>query len=285
MGNSIARDIKTIFRQKSSVLTECILLLLIMGNYIKNIFVYRGTELSRMYYPMKLILVSLNNINDRADFSILFIFLFPILAILPYGFNYVNEHNTGIEFLVRARIGDKRYVYSKILSSFTCTFAIFAIPLIADIVITGLTFPISAKGDLLNYSIYSVEYLSVVDRYWMSGFFYKNPLLYTIVFSLGIAVFAGLMSAFTTGLSYAFPLKYRVFLILPVYFIMNLTIAFDGVFGDKNISISWYENLMLFGELNKSGVLVFLFSISLMALTWIFVLIGKQRRKTGRVQI
>jgi hypothetical protein len=234
---------------------------------------------------MKLILLSLDNLNDRADFTVLFIFLFPILTVLPCGFSYINEHNSGVESLVRIRTGGKKHMYVKLLSAFVGTFAIFAIPLIIDITFTGLTFPINAKGDLLNYSIYSSDYLSVINKYWFSDLFYKNTLLYTIIFSLVLSMFAGILGSFTVALSYAFPLKYRVFLVLPVYFIMNLTIALDGDWKRDNISLAWYENCMLFGEYEKNGTFVLMFLVCIFVLIGLFVFIGNQRRKKGRVQV
>ena len=59
---------QTIFllKQKEASLTFILLLAVVLGNYITNVLTFRGTDVSQMYQPMKLLALSLNKVYFSA---------------------------------------------------------------------------------------------------------------------------------------------------------------------------------------------------------------------------
>lgn len=57
-----------------------------LGNYITNVLTFRGTDVSQMYQPMKLLALSLNKVYFSANIQLLIVMIYPILVAVPAGF-------------------------------------------------------------------------------------------------------------------------------------------------------------------------------------------------------
>lgn len=79
---------QTIFllKQKEASLTFILLLAVVLGNYITNVLTFRGTDISQMYQPMKLLALSLNKVYFSANIQLLIVMIYPILVAVPAGF-------------------------------------------------------------------------------------------------------------------------------------------------------------------------------------------------------
>lgn len=276
------KPIKAHFEQKGVLFTLISLLILLIVNYIRSITIYSGTDVSMMVYPMKLILMSINNVNEHADVFILFTYLFPVLAVLPAGFSFMEEHMTGEEAYLKLRMGHRQYIMGKLRDAFFTTTIVFLIPLLLDIFITAITFPMSALGDQINFGIYSKEYERLLNNYLFKDFFLNSPLFYTISYAVLTSVFAGLLGMFTVSISYCRPPKFRVILFLPVFLMLNLTMYFDSYMEPLGgIRYFWYEYFFAFGEYRKSKVYIPTVFLLLIAATALFTFIGSKRSKNG----
>ncbi len=272
----------SIRNQKGSIITLIALFLLILENYRKHIAFYSGTDVSMMVYPMKLILMSINNVHGYSGEFMLFMYLFPVLAVLPAGFSFLEEHMTGEEAYLKLRMGHKRYIMGKLRDAFFTTTIVFLIPLLLDIFVTAATFPMSALGDQIDFGIYSKEYESQLNSYLFKDFFLSSPLLYTILYALLISMFAGLLGMLTVSISYCRPPKFRVILFLPVFLLLNLTMYIDSYMQQPgSISYFWGDYLFVFGEYRKSKVYIPVVFLSLIAATALLTFIGSRRRKNG----
>ncbi len=272
----------SIRNQKGSIITLIALFLLILENYRKHIAFYSGTDVSMMVYPMKLILMSINNVHGYSGEFMLFMYLFPVLAVLPAGFSFLEEHMTGEEAYLKLRMGHKRYIMGKLRDAFFTTTIVFLIPLLLDIFVTAATFPMSALGDQIDFGIYSKEYESQLNSYLFKDFFLSSPLLYTILYALLISMFAGLLGMLTVSISYCRPPKFRVILFLPVFLMLNLTMYFDSYLGrPEGIRYFWYEYFFVFGEYRKSKTYIPIVFLLLIAATALFTFIGSKRSKNG----
>ena len=78
---------QTIFllKQKEASLTFILLLAVVLGNYITNVLTFRGTDVSQMYQPMKLLALSLNKVYFSANIQLLIVMIYPILVAVPAG--------------------------------------------------------------------------------------------------------------------------------------------------------------------------------------------------------
>ncbi len=282
MKKSLKTQIAFLLRQKGTIATELVIVLLLLANYLKNITMYSDLDISRMYQPMKLLLISYNNLNDRADFTLLFVFLFPILAVLPGGFAYINEQQTGAEFYLKSRLGSRRYLREKVLSVLLSTFLSFMIPFIVDITFTAMTFPMQAAGDLSGFGLYSKEYRMILDNYVFKTLFLTNPLIYALILSFFLALFAALLGTFTFALSYVTSVKYRVLLFIPAFFMLNLTILLENNFSSADgTRYAWYEYFLLFGENKKNPIYVSILILIIMIITISSIILGKIRKESG----
>lgn len=73
--------------------------------------------------------------------SMLFYFLLPLLAAIPYGWSYCQDRKSGYYTQVMVRMGKRRYFAAKYLAVFVTGGLAVAIPLIADLLVCALLLP------------------------------------------------------------------------------------------------------------------------------------------------
>ena len=195
---------QTIFllKQKEASLTFILLLAVVLGNYITNVLTFRGTDVSQMYQPMKLLALSLNKVYFSANIQLLIVMIYPILVAVPAGFSYTKEQQTKEEVYMIYRLGKNRYLQSKLWASFFTTTIVFTVPFMLEILMNMLSFPMNAIRDLSNLSIYNTDYATMVHNYIGSAIYIASPGLYAI---LMILVFGNkLYGHFCTASIYVF---------------------------------------------------------------------------------
>ena len=67
---------KYILQDKRAALVFYALFLMVTLNFIENVTEFRGLDKLQMYHPMKMLLLSYNKTNYRADLAILLTILF-----------------------------------------------------------------------------------------------------------------------------------------------------------------------------------------------------------------
>ncbi|MCI5621665.1 MAG: hypothetical protein MR355_08930 [Lachnospiraceae bacterium] len=223
-----------------------------------------------MFQPMKLLLLSYNLTCYNWDRTLLLIQLYPFLVVIPAGFSLMKERQSGQEVYLIARMGRKKYLWSKMLAVFGATAFIFTVPFFLEIVLNCLSFPLGAGGDLSNLHYFSEEYAQIVDNYLMTGLFLKSPYLYAVIGVLIFGCVSGLLGVFTMAISSVWKVKYSVFLFLPVVILLNVTIILNNRLAGNSVFIRWYDYLLLFNEESKNGfcllivvMILLIFSIGL----------------------
>lgn len=243
---------KALLRKREAIGVFCVLLAMVLYNFISNVLIFQGRDVLEMYHPMKLLLLSYNRSSFNADAILQLIQLYPLLVVCPAGFCLAKEYQLGENVYVSARLGIPKYKWSKIVAAFFTTAIVFSVPFLIEMVLNCISFPLNATGDLSNMGCYNGEYLEWMHRYLMSGLCIKNPYLYTVTGILIFGAVSGILGAFTVAVSSLIKVKYNVFLFLPVFLLLNLLRMFmkeDVPFED-----SWYNYLLLFDETIKSPV-------------------------------
>ena len=153
---------QTIFllKQKEASLTFILLLAVVLGNYITNVLTFRGTDVSQMYQPMKLLALSLNKVYFSANIQLLIVMIYPILVAVPAGFSYTKEQQTKEEVYMIYRLGKNRYLQSKLWASFFTTTIVFTVPFMLEILMNMLSFPMNAIRDLSNFKSFAPGFTS-----------------------------------------------------------------------------------------------------------------------------
>lgn len=245
---------QTVFmlRQKGAITAFYILLFLALRNFIGNVIEFQGTDVSRMYQPMKLLMLSYNRAYYNADMASLFAQIFPILVVCPAGFALAKEYQLGTDVLLAARLGRRLYCLSKLAAAFCATFVVITLPFLLEIVLNCISFPLAAAGDMLNWGYYDSQYVNAVHNYYMYELFLRSPYLYAVVGTLLFGTVSGILGAFTMAVSSVVKIKYNVFLFLPVFLLTNATLMLNAKRPPEAVSFNWYENLMLFSDEPKN---------------------------------
>lgn len=249
----IKRQTIFLLYQKEAVFTFLFLICIVLTNYLTNVLMFRGTDVSQMYQSMKLLTLSSNKIYFSADIALLIVMLYPVLVTIPAGFSYVKEQQTKEEVYLIARLGKDRYLQSKLWSSFFTTAIVFMIPFMLEILMNILSFPGNAIRDLTNLSIYNADYANMVHNYIGSTIYIASPILYAILMTLLFSIISGILGMLPVAISFAFSVKYRVLLILPTFLLLNATDYFNILNKNQGL-MSWYHYLLLFDDSPKNIV-------------------------------
>lgn len=245
-------QVNHLLRKKEAICVFCILFAMIIYNFLSNVFLFQGIDVVEMYHPMKLMILSYNRINYNADITLLLIQIYPLLVVCPAGFSLAKEYQLGEHVYLSSRIGTNTYKSSKFVAAFLTTAIVFALPLLMELVLNCISFPMNAVGDLTNWSCYDSDYLQGVQNYFISGLYIKNPYLYAFVGILLFGIISGLLGASVVVFSSFFKVKYNVFLFLPSFIMLNLTVILTTE--SSPFSFRWYDYLLLFNEREKNNL-------------------------------
>ncbi len=240
-----------LLKQREAAVTFLLLIWFIIGNYLGNVIAFRGMDITQMYYPMKLMTLSYNRVNYNADVTTLFIMLYPILVTLPAGFSYVKEQQTRTEVYLVARLGKKNYMRSRLWSAFFATALVFTVPFLLEIILYLVSFPMEAQNDFSHLGMYEPEYALKVHCYLGSALYLESPLFYVAVMVLFFGAVSGILGMLPVAVSQAVPVRFRMFLFLPDYLLLNAT-SYLQVMRKGSVTCNWYEYLLLFQDEPKN---------------------------------
>lgn len=127
--------------------------------------------------------------------SVLFRYLLPVAAVLPYGWSFLTERKSGYIKTAIHRTGRFHYFFSKSLAVFTAGFCVILVPLVLNFLIVSAVFPSSPPQ--INYVFYNNSF----GVLWMD-LFYTQPMLYVGLYILLNAVFAGLFALLASAIGF-----------------------------------------------------------------------------------
>lgn len=144
----------------------------------------------------------------------LFFFMMPLLATLPYGWSYVIEKRKGYVGQVSVRSDKKSYFISKYIATFLSGGTVIAVPLVINVIIVAMFVP--AITQEITYRMYTaVEYGTM-----FSALYYTSPLLYMVGYLVIDFIFAGLFACM--GMAAAMFIKNKVAVVLCPLFLVLL---------------------------------------------------------------
>ncbi len=240
-GRATRAQIRALMGGRMFMLVFAVLLALMLSNFTENVLAFRGYDVISMYHPMKLLTLSFNKTNYRADSAGLLVQVVPLLVCLPAALNLDRERRTGQATVMISRLGSRVYLWSKVTAVFVVTTVAFSLPFLLEIPLNCVSFPLKATGDFYNQNAY--ERLAREALYQLSWLYRLSPYLYAAVGALSFGAFAGLLAAATTTLSALVQVKFRVMLLLPAFLLLQLTLYLG-----ENGSESWYLPVMFFND-------------------------------------
>jgi len=265
--NSVKMQMAVLMQRKSAVIVYFGMMLLVLANFFENISRYYGKDLMEMVHPMKLVLLS-----DYSSFGFYLMQYYPLLVVIPAAFSYIADRNSKELVFLQSRVGAKNYYFGKMIAVFLVTFMVFTIPLLVELMLNCIAFPIAATGDQSNMNLYDQSYIFLVRRYLFSSFFVQNPYLYTGFLTIVFGLVSGVLAVFCLAFSTFKFMKYKILAFLPIYIFLYLLKIVKDSFSQISVSANYFEYLRLFtsypkSELGYVGLILIILCISILIIT------------------
>ena len=116
--------------------------------------------------------------------SLLFL-IFPLIASLPYSWNYCIEKKSGYINNVITRVNKGHYIKTKFVTTFLIGAISIFVPLLINIMIVSSFIP------AIKPNVYYDIFYNMPISYVFSEMFYKTPIVYTVMKVLLISFFGG----------------------------------------------------------------------------------------------
>ncbi len=249
-----------------------LLTLLVLENFVNNALAFRGYDAISMYHPMRLLTLSYDHANYKADTQLFLIQLIPLLICLPAGLSLAADQSTGMDTLQIARMGQKRYLRSRLISAFLVTALVISGPFLVEIILNCLSFPLRADGSLTNLDMYDPAQSAVIERYDFLPLYQHSPYLYALWKTVLFGVYAGLLAAATTAFSSVVRIRYRVFLLLPVFVLLTASTYFG-----QSARTKWYSYALIFCDEPRNPAGPILFICAVVFLIALFYVLGSRK--------
>ena len=234
-------QIKLLLLQWGALLAFGLLLALMLNNFVENVLEHQGTEVVLMYHPMKLLSLSYDKTNYKADTMMLLVQLVPLLICIPAALSLAQEQHSGASVLMASRLGGRTYLLSKVTAVFVVTTLVFSLPFLLEIVLNCVSFPLKATGDLANLKIYEPEYIESTKNFLLYPVYRVSPYLYAVVGTIRFGLVMGLLAAATLTFSALVRVKFRVLLLLPPFLLLQLSTYLSQYF-----DVYWANYVTLF---------------------------------------
>lgn len=277
MTKIILHQVSFLLRQKGAVAAFYILLAIVLLNFTTNVLTFWGTDIVEMIHPAKLLALSYDYVYESADILLLIVQLYPVLVVCPAGFSLIGEKNRKSDCLLITRIGSVKYYVCKLAAGFLATMIVFTVPFFIEAVLNCLSFPLSAAGDFVLLDPYDPEYISMTENYLFPVLYKVNPWLYTVAGILIFGFFSGIMGMLTIAVSAAVSIRYKIFLFLPVFVLLNISQYITEIADSIPFSVKWYNYLLLFDD-NEKKIFPFLAVLALLTAVSVICCIFKGRR-------
>ena len=268
---SICTQIAAMLHRRSALISFYIVLGFALTNFLTNVMTYQGYDIINMVHPMQLLLLS----DESGILSFYFIQLYPLLVVLPAGFSFALDRESNEVVFQSTRVGLKNYFLGKLFAAFLVTFFIFTFPLLLEIALNCLAFPLNTTGNLDNVSFYDSNYIDNIRTYLWSGLFIAHPYFYAVFCILLFGLVSGVLSIFTIAIS-TFRIEYKVLLFLPAWLLLHGVGMLGQLIPFLSVDTGYTVYLQLYDSGPKSGA-CYLLLVGCLALYAFCVLFAKCR--------
>lgn len=266
----LKRSLVHILENRATVMIGFLLMAAVLYHFIRYAIGFQGYDVLRLVHPMKMLFLNYDT-GNMIDIHF-FIDLYPVLVMIPAGFSYFTENQSGESVYIVSRTGYQAYLWGNVLGAFISTFLVAVVPFLIEIILSCITYPATAIRSLVGWSGLDLDYVEMEQSYFLVELYQISPYLYTLAIILILGTVSGLMGAFTVAFSYIFPVKYKILLMLPAFLILNGTVIANKIL---QIPVAWYKYLLLFFP---GGKLIYLLSFEIAMLLLIVLFTLKKSR-------
>lgn len=269
MKNTLKIELKKAFQNKLFWVTIVIAGFIAVLSAIYNIQVIQG---EKAYYANIVTQYSTEAVNPNSplyslfnhwiceDFSSLastmFFMLFPIFAVLGYGWSLFSEQKSGYIKNIVTRVSKRSYFLSKYIATFLSGGILVAVPVILNFLLVSMFVP-AVKPDIF----YDIGWTVGADSMF-SEYFYTQPFVYVFLRILVVFLFSGAIATISYTLAFfvrnrfaviLFPFLGVIALHFGQYFIQDLTAELSPIYllGAAGVRVK-----MLWAVLLEMGVIL-----------------------------
>lgn len=237
--------VKFLLSKTSSKITFFVLFLVMLMTFVSNVLDFRGYDVIEMFHPMNILSLSYDRTAHNAGTALLLVQLLPLLVGWPAGLALAADRGLGTDTMLVARLGRKLYVTSKLTAVFIATAIVFSVPFLLEIVLNCLSFPLTATGNLIRIDAFDSDYADIIGNYLCPWLYRFSPYLAAVFGTIGFGLFAGLLACVTASLSLFVRIRFRVFLLLPVFILLYAITSLES------IELAWYNYIFFFSDAPK----------------------------------
>jgi hypothetical protein len=181
-----------------------------------------------------------------ASYGIVIRLLLPLVVSIPFADSYFTEKSSKTLSALLPRFSSPmRYYYSKLCVVFISSTVVILIPLLLNMALNLIAFPLQSMADITGWSSDETWYHDafLAKQILYPNLFALHPYLYNLVFTAMLSMFSGMIGVFTFAASF-FVKKNRVF-VVSLFFIINsiLELLSSVTQGKRGIVIAPFQYL------------------------------------------
>ena len=236
MVNVIRMQMHVMFSRKSTICMYFVMYILMLINFFGNVIQYYEYDIWNMYHPMKLVFL-----GENSSLGFYFMQYYPFLVVMPAGFSYFTDKNSGELIFIETRTSKKNYYLGTMIATFATTFMIFTFPLFIEMILNCIAFPMEALGDQSNVQMFEPIYTEMIQGYLFSELWLFNPYIYTFAMIALFGVVSGILACFAAVVSMFGISKFKILLFVPVYALLYLLRIFK-----KSLNLEFTTNYFFY---------------------------------------
>lgn len=263
-------QIQVLLSRKATILMWFVMLALVLTNYIGNLRTYYGYDWACMINPMKLVLL-----GESSRLGAGFAHVFPFLVVIPGAFTFFADRSSKELLYIQGRTNRSDYYIGTMVAIFAVTFLVFVIPMLIEVALNCIAFPIDALGDPSNVKAFEAVYLGRVEQYLFSDIWKANSFLYVIFMICLLGCASGVMACFAAALSMFRAFQFRIMMFIPGYVILRLLTMMSMIGVETETNYIFYIRLFTGGRLSEIAYLSVILVLALLASGLVWVRIRK----------
>lgn len=271
--DNMLRNIKTqiniLARQKGVNICFWLLLLCVVGNYLRNIWYTRSIDCGNFRKVAGYSVWARDNV-----FGWYILTFFAFLLVLPGGLSLAKEKQTRMEYMLICRSGGRmRFYVSKIIAVFVVTFLCFTLPFLIELVLDYCAFNVPVEKNWNDAYVTYCQSQGVKMDYFLNEIHQNAPILYALV-RIGITgVWTAALAMVPLACSCIYS-KYYAYLMVPAYFLLLIFQKTKFSVFHQNITHNYLNYFWwLDDSMDEKGMIVFSCLIGIVALVSIGVIL------------
>lgn len=233
---AVSAQIKLLFKRKSFILTLTFMMLYSITVFIINCIKNFNNNIVAVKAAKYLFLGS-DFLNTP---FMLYSLIFPIIAVLPYADSYFEERKNKTTEFCLMRLSGSTYYFSKMITVFFSGFIVNFVPLLTNMLLNFIAFPIDSSIDATNFSyVYSHLFTTVIETGLFKDLFAGNMYLYNLLYLILASVSSGLIAVIVYQLSFFYN-KSRILLNCSFFIIYSFINIIFGAVGLEEFCLENY---------------------------------------------